>query len=268
MLKFIRVLSILFIFLLIVTSPAQATSNTLLIDRFLYNGSVTYGSSVSQTEGDEYVKICNVSPGSISLDGYKVGDEETKSDPASEGMYFLPNISLASGQCILIVRRAPEYLTRFSAPSDGTLFYEFASNGVDDPSVPNLAKYTSWSTGDFSLRNAGDEVVLLDSNDYLVDGVCYGTSPNAFNGVAPSIFADGCSGLSVGDGEGLKRTSSVDTDSFTDFGNNPTAVELLDLGVQPAPLTTPGIAALGLALSAICLLVFRRRKMPVTRQKR
>jgi hypothetical protein len=73
--------------------------------------------------------------------------------------------------------------------------------------VPTLARAPSWGTGEWELRNAGDEVLLLDGQNRLVDVVVYGDA--AYPGVVahpgvtlsshslerypPSLDTDDCS---------------------------------------------------------------------------
>ncbi len=231
-------------------SIASAASTTLQIERFVYDG------STPTTEGDEYVKICNVSAGSISLDGYKVGDEETKG--STEGMYSLPAISLDSGSCIIVAKRADQFNTRFGFNPD----YEFAV-GNDSAGVPNLTKYSTWGTGDWGLSNSGDEILLLASDDSLVDGICYEGGTNNFNNTgAGTIVTDACSNLNVSDGQGLRRTTATDTDTTSDFGTLlPTAITLRTLDARAAPVSPLAVAlpALGL-VAAGGVVAYRRRR--------
>jgi hypothetical protein len=52
-----------------------------------------------------------------------------------------------------------------------------------DSSVPDLHRHTAWGRGDWGLRNEGDQVLLLDRGDQVVDVVVYGDA--AFPDVAP-----------------------------------------------------------------------------------
>jgi hypothetical protein len=58
-----------------------------------------------------------------------------------------------------------------------------------NPSVPNLTKDTGWGTGEFGLGNSGDEVLLLDPANRVVDVVVYGAG--SYPGVTPHpLLAD------------------------------------------------------------------------------
>jgi hypothetical protein len=56
-----------------------------------------------------------------------------------------------------------------------------------DPQVPTLEKYRSWGEGDWWLRRNGDEVVLLDGRDDVVDAIAYGDSAYAQVVAHPSV---------------------------------------------------------------------------------
>ena len=53
------------------------------------------------------------------------------------------------------------------------------------PEVPELHKASGWPSGSFSLRNQGDEVVLLGGADQVLDALAYGDSP--FNKFQPPV---------------------------------------------------------------------------------
>jgi hypothetical protein len=48
--------------------------------------------------------------------------------------------------------------------------FEIASS---DPQVPDMIKYTDWATGNFALNNNGDEVLILNGSDAVVDAVVF-----------------------------------------------------------------------------------------------
>jgi hypothetical protein len=145
----------------IATSSVAAASNTLIVIAFTYH------------DGDEFVQIKNVSTSPVSLNGYCIGDEETNGE--GEAMAALPDISLASGDSIIIAQDADNW--RYSQSPD----YSFRTNSV---SVPRLNPCATWSggAGNFALSDSDDEVVIIDSSGGLVDGACYGSSLCNFNG--------------------------------------------------------------------------------------
>lgn len=231
---------------------AHAASTTLQIERFVYDG------QTPTDEGDEYVKICNVSGSGVDLTGYKIGDEETKL--GTESMYNLPATTLAAGSCIFIAKNANQFNTRYGFLPD----YETIVSGggmTDNAGIPNLSKYTSWSSGDWGLANGGDEIILLDPSDALVDGICYEAGTNNFNATgAGTIVSNACTNLNVGDGVGLKRGNTTDTDATTDFSVTlPNALTLRTLRAS-APLSPWNVALPLLGLAAVGgLFAWRRR---------
>ncbi|MCI0520564.1 MAG: lamin tail domain-containing protein [Chloroflexi bacterium] len=219
--------------------PGYAVSNSLLVERFYYFG------TEGVNEGDEYIKICNTSADSISLNGYKIGDEETSG--GDEGMYNLPaERSLAGGECIIVAKLASEFIARFSIIPE----YELAIGGADDPAVANLIPYETWAIGDFGLDNAGDEILLLNPDDVLLDGACY--AAGVANPAAGVIFTDGCTQLHTLAGQGLRRQTLVDHDRYADFLlKTPTAVGLQSFEARSG---ADGVQAIIYAISAALLV--------------
>ncbi len=141
--------------------PAPAVP--LLISEVVYDGLDPGG------EGDEFVEIWNPLTIPVSLEGYKIGDEETPG--GNEGMYIFPTgAHLVGGQAIVIAKNALAFRSRFGRDPD----YELALSGPDAPEVPNLIRYTSWGRGHWSLANQGDEVILLGPRDERIDAIAYG----------------------------------------------------------------------------------------------
>lgn len=233
-----------FLFLLaassLLASTVTAASTTLLVERFSYQDSKA-----------EYVKIKNISAAGIDLTGYKVGDEETKG--GGEGMYDLPTVTLAAGDSLIIAKDADNW--DYSNPSQPN--YSFLSNSVG---VPVLIKYSTWAKGSFGLNNDGDEVIILDSGDNLVDGVCYGDSSCNFNDTGnDTILIDGSLPDLPTNDVGYKRNNDVDTDAQTDWLANPNAITLANLSAK-ASADGRFLWGLGsLCFGLIGVAVFRRK---------
>jgi hypothetical protein len=90
-----------------------------------------------------------------------------------------------------------------------------------DPMIPDLILYHAWSTGKIELLNSGDEILLLDGDDQLVDALTWGNSDwdSAFVPPPPP----------VSDGESLERSPAhIDSNSASDWIVSPT----------PGPLPT------------------------------
>jgi hypothetical protein len=128
---------------------------------------VLYQPSGSEPE-EEWVELYNAGGLPLGLTGYKIGDEETRD--GLEGMYQFPAGAVINpGQVLVIANRAADFEARFGFLPD----YELQQSIY---AVPVLAKYSDWSNGGMNLANTGDEVLLLDEQDELVDGVSWGSS--------------------------------------------------------------------------------------------
>lgn len=171
----------------------------LLIDRFMPN-------TTSGGPG-EWCLIRNVSPASISLANYKLGDEETPD--GAEGMASFPVAALAPGAVFVVAVSAADYAAFFGQNPDA----EYPPGGVG--SVPDMTDFSAWHggfTGNMLLSNAGDELLLLSPENTVLDVVIYGTG--SYSGLMPFTPAPG-----VNEALG-RRTATVDTDDCPqDFQN-------------------------------------------------
>lgn len=137
--------------------------------------------------GDEWIELFNRSPGEVSLEGYKLGDSEVPGD--LEGMYSFPEGSqVGPGETVLVAHQSVSFLQAFGFKPE----FELVDS---DAEVENLVKYRSWSGGTINLNNEGDELLLLEQGDVLVDSVSWGSSSFAFDPPAPK----------TGDGMSLAR---------------------------------------------------------------
>ncbi len=147
------------------TATALPPAEKILITQVVYDG-------IMVDEGDEFVEIYNPLTHSLDLGGYKIGDEETKG--GGESMYLFPSPTwLAADATLIVAKNAAQFRARFGiAPT-----FELVTTGAltDTASVPNLAKYTAWATGSWSLANSGDEILLLGPSDQWVDAVAWGS---------------------------------------------------------------------------------------------
>jgi glycerophosphoryl diester phosphodiesterase len=158
----------------------EASKKNVLISEVYYN-------TDAADDDDEFVELYNPTSDEINLFSkeYKLGDEETKG--AGEGMYKFPDGSkISSKKYLVVAKKASAFENVFHFKPD----LEFIAS---DPSVPDMVKYTSWATGQFGLGNSdGDEALLLDKDDNLVDGVSY--DGGSLSGVTPhSAIAPGLS---------------------------------------------------------------------------
>ncbi len=152
----------------------------------------------------EWVEIYNRGPALISLTTYKIGDAELQND--QEGMYhFPPKVFIVPGQVLVIANRGDAFMAAYGfAPQ-----YEFFDTV---PTIPNMVKYKNWSNGSINLSSGGDDVLLLDPEDRVLDAVSWGSSTFAFE---PSIEG-------VSEGESIeRRPADQDSDGASDWDVQP-----------------------------------------------
>lgn len=177
---------------------AQASSvlqaNHLLISEVLYD---TPGSD----SVEEWIEIYNPTDASVDLSNYKLGDEETAG--GTEGMYQFPEGTQIAPQGKLTVAINA---TGFNALYGKNPDFE-VTESVEE--VPNVIKYADWSSGNMSLSNAGDEVVLLGQDDQAVDVLTY--EDGVYLGVTPHL------GVSTGSSLERKPQGQDTNDCSIDF---------------------------------------------------
>lgn len=118
----------------------------------------------------QWVELYNPTSGPIHLGGSKIGDAANQGD--YEGMYAFPEgVVLGPGQLLVVAVNAAQFQAAFPRRLPD---FELVDS---DASVPNLAKVTEWSSGIWWLARDGDEVLLMDSNNVVIDAVAYGDSP-------------------------------------------------------------------------------------------
>lgn len=149
-----------------------AASTTVLITAVYYD---TYLAD----EPDEAFQLRNISTEAVALDGWTV------SDGLSEGTITLSG-SLEAGAWLWIAREADDFSLEFGFSPD----FEYGADS--DASVPNLSR-----SGSFALGNSGDEIVVKDSSQAIIDSVVFeGGDPTGTGWVGPAIAP--YSGDSVG----------------------------------------------------------------------
>ena len=147
----------------------------------------------------EWIELTNRCDQPLDIADYKLGDAETPGD--REGMTRFPNgTTLAARQSVVVARSAAGFQVAWGSLPD----YELReTNG----GVPVLES-AELSSGEIALANGGDEVILLDADNALVDGISYGDSDY----LLIDAVARG------GKGESLERIwANCDADSSADF---------------------------------------------------
>ena len=161
-------------------SSANSASTTILITAVFYDTYLT-------GEPDEAFRLLNVSGSAVDLTDWTVTDGPT------EGTITLTD-TLVAGASIWIAREVDDFTLEFGFPPD----YEYGAE--TDPTVPNLT-----TSGTFALANTGDEVILKDDGDVIVDSVVYeGGDPTDTGWSGPGIYPYG------GDTVGIERFAQED----------------------------------------------------------
>lgn len=150
-------------------------TTSLLISEILSNPS-------GKEPAGEWIEIFNRSGKTVQLAGHKIGD--CQSQGGLEGMYQFPDgTAIQPGQVIVVANQAVSFSEKYGFNPDFEL-------NDSDPTVSELMKYRGWSGGIINLNNSGDEILLLDPEDNLLDTVSWGNSTFAFDPSAPATGDD------------------------------------------------------------------------------
>jgi cardiolipin synthase A/B len=141
--------------LLSVSLAVTAASSSVVIYSLYYDTYLT-------NEPDEAVALMNISASPIAMGGWKVTDSATGS---GEGTVTFPSYTIQPGQIIWITKTATSFKTAFGFNAD----FEYGSTD-SDPSVPNMTGTA------MSFTNTGDECILKDSSDAVIDSIAYEAS--------------------------------------------------------------------------------------------
>jgi predicted extracellular nuclease len=205
--KFKQIWGLVLLFFIIFIHSAQAQSDiTLLITEVFYD-------TPGQESEEEWIEIANVGTAVINLSNIKIGDEETTG--GQEGMKRFPeDAAIEPGQVVVVAQTAVGFRRLYGFNPD----YEISDS---DEAVPDMRRYLLWASGDVAIANDGDEVLLLDGDGVIIDGLNYGDSNYFFT---PAI-ADVVAGVSL-----ERNPANCDSDSAADW--------------QPQTQPTPGVITL------------------------
>ena len=128
---------------------------------------------------------------------------------------------------IVIANRGTAFTDRYGFSPD----YEIHDT---DPGIPDMLPYSVWGSKNMHMSNSGDEVLLLDENDNVVDTLSWGNSIWAFD---PAV-------KDVPEGISLERYPvNSDTNSAIDWRSqrdpDPGQVDLSVPEPTPTPTITP-----------------------------
>ena len=139
-----------------------APPNHLLISKVFYFG------STSMITGSEWVQIYNPTAITVSLSGYKLGDQSAPGITTTvDGMWLFPaGAQIPPGQIVNVATTASGFYAKYNFYPH----YVFSGTGL------LMQPYITYTSNiSFALSNTGDEVLLLGPNDQLIDGVAWGT---------------------------------------------------------------------------------------------
>jgi len=152
-------------------TPAGDPAAPLLVSELYY---VTDGDDTEL----EFIEVFNATNTTIELNGYKLGDEENVTQNA-EAMIRLGAGLIGPFETRVLAAQGYAFRNHFG-------FHPTWEQQDTTPIVPNAGIYPAWSTGLlFRLDNGGDEVLLLDPSDTVIDVATYengsypGTNPHA-----------------------------------------------------------------------------------------
>ncbi|MFZ1399364.1 MAG: lamin tail domain-containing protein [Candidatus Promineifilaceae bacterium] len=182
---------------------AQIPNPGLLITEVFYN-------PPGEESEREWIEIANVGTAVLDLSDIKIGDEELTG--GGEGMRRFPaGTLLEPEQALVVAQTAVGFRFLYGSNPD----FELTDS---DPNVPDMRNYLLWATGDIALANDGDEIVLLNERNLIIDSVNYGDRDTFF---APAVTA-------VFENQSIERKpANCDTDTATDW--------------QPQQPPTPGV---------------------------
>jgi hypothetical protein len=185
------------------TVTPTPTLTPLLVDHLVIS-EVVYDPTDSEPQG-EWIEIYNPSFVAVPLNGFKIGDEETQG--GDEGMLTFSTIVIVNpGHYIVVANKASDFFNIYGRYPDFEIYPSVSE-------VPELFPDPAWGSGSVMLGNAGDEVLLLDSSDAVVDVVAYGMS--AYPGFSPPVPA-------VAEGHSIQRQpADRDTDTREDWADQP-----------------------------------------------
>jgi hypothetical protein len=120
-------------------------------------------------------------------------------------LQFPYGTNIGPGEVIVIANKATAFLSLYGFLPDFEMLDSHSS-------VPVMIPYLIWADGQVHLGNMGDEVLILDDQDNVVDAVSWGFSDFAFNPPVPNVEP----------GHSIERfPANIDTNSNEDWIDQP-----------------------------------------------
>lgn len=146
----------------------------LLISEVLYD-------PPGAVDDQEFIEIVNPTNATIDISNYSVSDAVDRDD-FEDVRRFPEGTQIAPGQTIVVATAATSFFAEYNFQPD----FEILDT---DEAVPNMIDDPEW--GDVStflrLGNQGDEVILRDEMDQVIDVLTYGTGSYPNNVSCPAI---------------------------------------------------------------------------------
>ena len=140
---------------------ACGETNYLLISEVLYN-------PTGPNDLSEFIEIVNPTCAPVDLWNYAVGDAVTPQD-FEDVRRFPPGTLLNPLETVVVAFQAVAFREQFGRNPD----FEIQNS---DPTVPDMLDDPNWdANATLRLSNSGDEVLLRDPFNHVIDVVTYGT---------------------------------------------------------------------------------------------
>jgi len=142
-----------------------------------------YPNPTGKEPDGEWVEIYNPKPYAQPLGSIKLGDETSQN--GNEGMLSFPDGYFIKSQDVIVVaRQAKAFSVEFGFLPD----FEMEDS---DARIPDMLPYSGWGRSGIQFSNNGDEVLLLDPWDEVVDMLVYGNSKADYFSNPPSAPKEG-----------------------------------------------------------------------------
>jgi hypothetical protein len=119
-------------------------------------------------EKGEWIELYNPTQRPVDLEGWKLGDAVRRAD--YERRYAFPAGATISPAGTLVIARQAVAFRALAYDSQATADFEWSNSDQ----TPNMIR-TAWGEGELLLGNQGDEVLLLDPANRVVDVLVYGS---------------------------------------------------------------------------------------------